>query len=141
MAFSIEQILLIISSAILGLLGFMHLVYTLFSNKFDTWDPDVKTAMQNTSPIITKQTTVWKAWIGFNVSHSVGAMLMAAFYIPLSVHHMPVIQTGLWFAWLPVVIGCSYLLMAHRYWFHLPFYGISLATLGYVAAAVLMWVE
>ena len=41
--------------------------------------------MKQTSPVLTKDTTVWDAWVGFNASHSIGAMLVAAFYIPLAV--------------------------------------------------------
>ncbi len=28
--------------------------------------------MQQVSPVITRQTTMWKAWVGFNASHSYG---------------------------------------------------------------------
>jgi hypothetical protein len=65
-------------------------------------------AMKATSPVLTKETTLWNAWIGFNASHSLGAMLVAAFYIPLTVNYFDIIQQSVWFTFLPVVIGISY---------------------------------
>jgi len=79
-----EKVLFVTGALIFGVLGTIHLIYTFFSNKFDTIDPSVKEAMKNTSPILTKETTIWKAWVGFNASHSLGAMLFAGIYIPLS---------------------------------------------------------
>ena len=87
----IEQVLLIIGASIFGLLGTLHLLFTFFTNKFDAHDPNVTEAMKNTTPVLTKDTTLWDAWIGFNASHSLGAMLVAAFYIPLAAFHMNLI--------------------------------------------------
>ena len=137
----IEQILLIIGAAIFGVLGSVHLFYTFFTNKFDAYDKNVTKAMQSTSPVLTKETTVWDAWVGFNASHSLGAMLMAAFYIPLTSSYFSVIRDSAWFSLLPVVVGVSYLLLARRYWFGVPFTGILIATACFVGAAVLINVQ
>jgi len=88
----IEQILLIVGASIFGILGTIHLVYTFYSNRFNAFDPAVTKAMKNTSPILTKETTIWNAWVGFNASHSLGAILVAAFYIPLALSYMELIQ-------------------------------------------------
>jgi len=133
-----EQILIIIGALIFGVLGTLHLLYTFFSNKFHAYDSTVNEAMKNTSPVITKETSVWSAWIGFNASHSLGAMLVAGVYIPLAVFHWHVIQQSLWFSILPVIIGLSYLLLAKRYWFKIPFIGTLLSTICFIGAAVLI---
>jgi len=130
------QILLIIGATIFGLLGTIHLIYIFFTNKFDPYDLSVKDAMQGTSPVLAKDTTVWKAWIGFNASHSLGAMLIAAFYIPLALWDFAVIENSLWFTWLPVITGLSYLFLAKKYWFKIPFTGILISSACFIAAAV-----
>ena len=132
-----EQILLIIGAAIFGVLGTAHLFYTFFTNKFDAHDSSVIDAMKSTSPNITKETSMWNAWIGFNASHSLGAMLVAAIYIPLTVSHFIVIQQSVWFSILPVIIGFSYLILAKKYWFKIPFVGIFVATLCFIGATVI----
>ena len=93
-----EQILLIIGASIFGILGTIHLLYTFFTNKFEAYDSSVIEAMKATSPILTKETSIWKAWVGFNASHSLGAMLFAGIYIPFAASHFSIIQQSLWFS-------------------------------------------
>ena len=38
----------------------------------DSRDPTVREAMERANPVITRQTTVWRATKGFNASHSLG---------------------------------------------------------------------
>lgn len=134
----IEQILLITGATIFGILGTIHLLYTFFTNKFDAFDQTVTDSMRDTSPVLTKETTMWDAWIGFNASHSLGAMLVTAFYVPLALSNMEFIRESLWFSILPVAIGLSYLALAQRYWFKIPFIGIFISTACFVGAAILI---
>lgn len=133
-----EQILIIIGATIFGLLGTAHLVYTFFTNKFDARDSAVTEAMKAASPVLTKDTSMWDAWIGFNASHSLGAMLFAGIYIPLAVSHFSIIQQSFWFSQLPVVVGLSYLYLAKRYWFKIPFVGVLISSGCFIGAAVLI---
>ena len=133
-----EQVLIIVGASIFGVLGGIHLLYTFFTDKFGAYDSSVTEAMKSTSPILTRETSLWDAWIGFNASHSLGAMLVAGVYIPLAVSHMNIIQQSAWFSLLPVVIGFSYLALAKNYWFRIPLVGISISTACFVVAAVLI---
>lgn len=133
-----EQVLLIFGASIFGVLGTVHLLYTFFTNKFEAYDSPVTDAMKRTSPVLTKQTSMWRAWIGFNASHSLGAMLVAGVYIPLTVSYFNVIQESIWFSTLPVLIGLSYLILAKKYWFKIPFIGVLISTFCFVIAAVLI---
>ncbi|MBL4880342.1 MAG: hypothetical protein JKX82_03355 [Oleispira sp.] len=133
-----EQVLIIIGASIFGVLGSVHLIYTFFTNKFDAYDSAVTVAMKATSPVLTRETTVWRAWVGFNASHSLGAMLVAAIYVPLAISHFDVIQHSGWFSTLPVVIGLTYLALAKKYWFKIPFFGILMSTVCFVGAFVLI---
>jgi len=132
------QILLIIGASIFGILGTVHLLYTFFTNKFEAYDAAVTEAMKGTSPILTKETTIWSAWVGFNASHSLGAMLVAAVYIPLAASYFQIILQSLWFSTLPVIIGLSYLVLAKKFWFKIPFVGVLISTICFVGAAVLI---
>jgi len=109
------QTLLVIGSLIFGILGSIHLFYTFFTHKFDPRDIEVKYAMENTTPRLTQETSMWQGLIGFNASHSIGAILIALFFIPLSIMHDEIIQSSLWFSILPAGIGLSYLILALKY--------------------------
>jgi len=135
----IDQILLIIGAAIFGVLGALHLYYTFFTNKFMTRDRKVAEAMKATSPLLTDHTTMWDTWIGFNGSHSLGAIFIAIFYILLATTHMEVIRETKSFILLAVLIGASYLYLAIKYWFRVPLIGISIATICFVISAILIY--
>ena len=132
------EILILVGASIFTLLGSAHLFYTFFSNKFEAYDPAVTEAMKGATPVLTKETTVWDAWVGFNASHSYGAILVGAFYIPLVLFYGEIVRGCLWFSNLPVLIGIAYLFLAKRYWFRIPFYGILLATLCFLSASILI---
>ena len=134
----LSQVLFIVGASIFGLLGFVHLIYTFFTDKFNPYNPDVMAAMKSTTANITKETTVWRAWVGFNASHSLGAILFAAIYIPLAFSHIQFIVNNSWFAVLPSIVGISYLLLAKNYWFKIPLFGILISTICFVSAFVLI---
>lgn len=127
-----EQILYVVGATIFGILGFAHLLTTFCTNKFDARDQTVTTAMNNTSPVLTKETTMWKAWIEFNASHSLGTMLVMAFYAPLALTNIQVIRENMWFSLLPVLIGLAYRYLAKKYWFRTPLIGILISTVCFV---------
>lgn len=133
------QLLIIIGVSIFGVLGSIHLVYTFFTEKFNPYDASVISAMESTSPKLTKETTMWRAWVGFNASHSLGAMLLAATYIPLAINHFEIIENSTWFSALPVVVGISYLFLAKKYWFKIPFVGVLMSLLCFLVAAWLIY--
>ena len=135
----IEQILLIIGATIFGVLGALHLYYTFFTNMFMTRDRKVSEAMKATSPLLTNRTTMWNAWIGFNGSHSLGAIFIAVFYILLATTHMEIVRETKGFVLLTVLIGISYLVLAIKYWFRIPLIGILIATICFVISAVLIY--
>ncbi|MFT4799913.1 MAG: hypothetical protein ACJAYE_001168 [Candidatus Azotimanducaceae bacterium] len=139
MALLFGQWLLIVGAGIFGILGTAHLIFTFFSDKFEAFDDSVTKAMQRTSPRISKDTSMWQAWVGFNASHSLGAMVFAGLYIPIAFSHFELIQESLWLAVLPVIVGVAYLILAKLYWFRVPFTGILIATLCFIAALYLRY--
>lgn len=49
------------SSAVILLLGVIHLLYTFRGNKLHPRDAELETSMQAVSPVLTRETTMWKA--------------------------------------------------------------------------------
>lgn len=43
-------------------------ICTFFTNKLEQRDPATIAAMKLTSPVLTRRTTLWNGWIGFNAS-------------------------------------------------------------------------
>jgi hypothetical protein len=127
------QIFVAISAAIVMLLGLVHLAYTYFGDKLQPRAADLLAGMKATSPGITRQTTMWKAWVGFNASHSLGAILFGLVFGYLALQQ-PMLLLHSWFLGLTGLIALgAYLAMAKLYWFKRPLQGIALALLFYVA--------
>lgn len=125
-------LLVSLGAGIVLALGLMHLYYTFVGNKFLPRYPALQDAMQKGHLHITRQTTIWRAWVGFNASHGVGAILFGLVYIHLAVWHAPVLFGSLFLCGLGVVVLLAYLWLGWRYWFSVPFRGIGLATLLFI---------
>jgi len=69
----LARALVAFSAAVILLLGVVHLSYTFWALKLIPRDPAV-------APVISADTTMWKAWIGFNASHGFGAILFGLVY-------------------------------------------------------------
>src|SRR5215813_5692734 len=129
--------LLILGGTVFGALGALHAVYTLHDlrspRRLLDSDPSVAHAMANSALRLSGgRTDMWRAWIGFNFSHSLGLLLVAGLAL----------WAGFRFTTLPVgiimpaltLIGCVYVVLALLYWFRAPVIGVAIGT-GCFAAA------
>lgn len=131
--------LLILGGAVFGVLGALHAVYTLLDlrnpRRLVPADPSVTLTMANSALRLSRGgTDMWRAWIGFNFSHSLGVLLFAtlAIWAGFRINGLPV-------AMMPALtlIGCTYLLLALFYWFRIPAIGVAIGTGCFAAAWVL----
>jgi len=119
------------SVAVFGALGSIHLLYTYRGNKLDPRDPAVRAAMEATHPVLTRQTTVWRATKGFNASHSLGVMVFALIYGYLALWRPEVLADSLFLRGLGMGVLLAYLALAQRYFFSIPLRGVALACVLY----------
>ena len=126
-------ILIASSAAVVGALGCVHLLYTYHGNKLDPRDPAVRQAMERTTPVITRQTTVWRATKGFNASHSLGIITFALVYGYLALRQSDLLGGSLFLLTLGMAVLLAYLALARRYFFSIPFRGVALACALYAS--------
>jgi hypothetical protein len=91
--------------------------------------------MSEVSPVITRETTMWKAWVGFNASHSFGAILFGVIYGYLSLVHPQFLFGSEFLLAVGLLLLAGYTFLGKRYWFSIPFRGI-LASLALYAGAL-----
>ncbi len=133
----LPSILMLLASAIVLCMGTGHLVYTFRGAKLLPRDPQAIDAMKASTLGITKDTTVWKAWIGFNASHSMGAMLFGLVFGYLAVVHPAILFGSLFLQGLGAAMLLGFLALGWVYWFSVPFAGIAVSLALY--AAGLYW--
>ena len=121
------------------LLGLIHLVYTFYGPKLLPRDRDLRARMQEVSPVITGETTMWKAWVGFNASHSYSLILFGAVYGYLAVAHSDFLFQSVFLLSLGLILLFGYVFLAKRYFFRIPLWGVLLATVLYALALVVRW--
>lgn len=128
------EALMVVSASIILMLGLAHLVFTFWGKKLTPRDPSLQDSMKAISPVITRQTTMWKAWVGFNASHSLGAIFFGQMYIYLAVAQAPFLFGSVYCQLVGLAFLVAYFTLGWRYWFKVPLTGISLSLVFYVAS-------
>jgi hypothetical protein len=133
----VATILMSLSAAIVLMLGTLHLVYTFSGRMLTPRDPALQISMQQTSPVISKQTTMWRAWIGFNASHSMGAILFGLIYGFLALVHSELLFGSPFLLLVGLAMLGGLLALARLYWFRIPLAWISISLACYVVSIAL----
>jgi len=131
------RILMVLSASIVFTLGVVHLVYTFWGPMLTPRDPTLEISMRQTSPVITKETTMWRCWVGFNASHSMGLILFGLVFGFLALaqgqllFHSPFL----------LVVGLAMLgglvVLCKVYFFSAPLTGIGISLACYIGSIAL----
>lgn len=113
---TLASVLVTASGAIVAVFGALHALFTFRGPRLFPRDDALRARMHEVAPVITRETTMWKAWLGFNASHGLGLVLFGVLY-----------------AWLALGFAalCAWLLLAKLYFFSVPLRGVALATVLY----------
>jgi hypothetical protein len=134
---TLGALLYAVGGAIFCVLGTLHAVYMLLDlrrpRRLVPSDPALLAAMAASRVRLAGDATdMWRAWAGFNLSHSLGALQFGAIAIM-----WPALFAGhATLAWLPAAFAALYLAIGLRLWFRAPNAGIAAALVAFVAAAL-----
>jgi hypothetical protein len=124
------------SAAIILFLGLVHLLYTFRGPNLHPRDPDLTARMMSVSPVISRETTMWRAWVGFNATHSFGLILFGALYDYLAMRHSAFLLHSWFLLSLGLVLLLGYAVIAKLYFFTAPFRGVVFAAGLYLLGIV-----
>ncbi|HEY2386437.1 MAG TPA: hypothetical protein VGK30_05715 [Candidatus Binatia bacterium] len=112
-------------------LGIAHLVVTPLAldrpKGLSPRDPALAEAMARTSILLTRRVDMWRAWIGFNLSHGVGVTLFAVVVLLVGRSDASFAAQADVFVPLAVLVSGTYVALGLRYWFRSPVLGCSLS--------------
>jgi hypothetical protein len=97
-------------------------------------DPAVAEAMTRTSMLLTRRTDMWRAWIGFNLSHSLGVVLFGVLVLLIGRSNASFAAEGPIFVPLAVLVSALYTTLGIKYWFRAPILGCALSFALFVCA-------
>ena len=126
--------LMVASASVIFFLGTLHLVYTFVGSKLTPRDPALQVRMAEVSPGITKEATMWSFWVGFNISHSMCAMLFGLIYGYLAIVHDRLLFSSPYLLMVGLLTLGGLFAVGKAYWFRAPVIGIGVSLLCYVAS-------
>jgi hypothetical protein len=130
--------LLGIAGLIYIVLGLLHAIFTLIDERHPRRlapdDPAVVTAMQTSKVRLSRgATTMWQAWISFNLTHSLAAIIFGVVCIVVTANFGLLVFSP-WTLLALAGTSALFALIGLRYWFGVPRAGTLIAT-GCLAVA------
>jgi hypothetical protein len=127
---------MVLSASIVLAFGVLHLILTFWGPKLTPRDPALQISMSQVSPVITKETTMWKGWVGFNASHSMGLILFGLVYDFLAIVHSRLLFQSPFLLIVGLAMLGGYFALGKVYFFSRPFIGVSISLACYVASII-----
>jgi len=128
---------MVLSASIIFALGVTHFVYTFWATTLTPRDPSLQISMSQISPVITKETTMWRAWVGFNASHSMGLILFGLVFGFLALAHGPLLFQSPFLLIVGLAMLVGFVVLSKMYFFSAPLVGVSVSLACYLASIVL----
>jgi hypothetical protein len=104
-------------------------------------DPALREAMVKESLLLTRRTNLWLAWVGFNLSHSLGAVLFGAVVVLIGRSEATFQAQAALFLPLAILVSGIYLVLGICYWFRTPILGITLSSVCFAVAWALFLIR
>ncbi len=100
-------------------------------------DPSLAESMARSRLLLTARTDMWRAWVGFNLSHSLGAVLFGVLVVLVGRTSASFGSDAALFLPLAALVSVAYLSLGIAYWFRTPIIGIAVSVFLFLAAWVL----
>jgi hypothetical protein len=131
------KILMVLSASIVLIFGIFHLYYTFTGPLLTPRDAALQTSMIQTAPVISNETTMWRCWIGFNASHSMGLILFGLVFGFLAIARGELLFQSPFLLVVGLAMLSGMVVLCKLYFFSGPLRGIGLAWACYVASIAL----
>jgi hypothetical protein len=131
------RILMVFSASIVLTLGVLHLVSTFWGPSLTPRDPALEISMSQSSPVMAKETTMWRCWVGFNASHSLGLILFGLVFGYLALAHGQLLFRSPFLLAVGLAMLGGVVVLCKVYFFSWPLTGVSISLACYVASIAL----
>jgi hypothetical protein len=128
---------MVLSASIIFTLGVVHLVYTFWGAKLTPRDPALEISMSQISSAITKETTMWRACVGFNASHSMGLILFSLVFGYLALVHGQLLFQSPFLPLVGLAMLGGFVVLCKVYFFRAPLTGVCISLACYLASIAL----
>jgi hypothetical protein len=133
----VARILMVLGAGIVFALGVVHLIYTFWGPQLTPRDRALEVSMSQVAPVITKETTMWRCWVGFNATHSMGLVLFGLVFGFLALAHSQLLFKSPFLLVIGLAMLGGLVVLCKVYFFSAPLVGVSVALVCYVGSIVL----
>ena len=131
------KVLMVLSASITFTLGVVHLAYTFWGTQLTPRDPALQVSMSQIAPVMTNETTIWRCWVGFNATHSIGLILFGLVFGFLAVAHGQLLFQSPFLLVVGLAMLGGLVVLCKVYFFSGPLTGMSISLACYVASIAL----
>ena len=132
------KLLMVLSAGIIFTLGAIHLIYTFYGLQLTPRDPALQISMSQVSPVISKETTMWRCWVGFNATHSMALLLFGLVFGFLALAHGEVLFHSPFLLVVGLAMLAGLVVLCKLFFFRVPLIGVSIALVCYVASVAIL---
>jgi hypothetical protein len=93
--------------------------------------------MRQVPPVISSETTMWKTWVGFNASHSFGAILFGLIYGYLAIFNNEFLFKSPFLLVVGFAMLGGFVVISKIYWFSVPFRSICVSFACFVVSVAI----
>ena len=131
------KLLMVLSAGIIFTLGAIHLIYTFYGLQLTPRDPALQISMSQVSPVISKETTMWRCWVGFNATHSMALLLFGLVFGFLALAHSQALFRSPFLLVVGLAMLGGFVVLGKVYFFSAPLRGVSISLACYIASIAL----
>lgn len=136
-----DRTLFILGSIPFVILGALHLLYSVLDTFHPTRIVPSRRAlieqMRGSTLKITRETNVWLAWLGFNISYGLGVLFFGLVYLILATQNPAALRELKVLLLAAPVIAFIYLVLSWKYWFRIPTMGSAIGALCFTLGCIL----
>ncbi|MCG8607662.1 hypothetical protein MJD09_22090 [bacterium] len=136
-SFEVARSLFLFGSLPFVIMGFAHAVLSFLDDpeprRYVPASDEVLEGMRGTHLKIAVHVNMWRAWLGFNISHGLGLFLFGTVYLTITVFDFSFIVYCQPLIPIAIFGSAGYLLLALRYWFYAPAVGSGLGLVCFTA--------
>ncbi|MDQ3748971.1 MAG: hypothetical protein M3367_08170 [Acidobacteriota bacterium] len=138
------QSLLIVGSSIFVLFGAAHGVFTFQDlgnpRNFTPRDAELRAAMQQATVAFHPKINLWRAWLGFHFSHSLGLVMFGGAFLYVGIFHPLLFSQSRLLQGCSILVSAVYLVLSLKFWFSKPAIGSGIAMGCFIMAAALSYI-
>jgi hypothetical protein len=134
-------VLLAAGASVFVLLGAVHALLTVRDlstpRTFTPPDAALRAVMQSSTVAISPAANLWRAWLGFNLSHALGVVVFGASLLVMSLADIDTFTSSITLRIAAPLIGAIYMTLAKFFWFRDPLVGTTIGTALLLAASII----